>query len=133
MNDEYRRYFVLSHNTARKLAAAQCQLAPDGCSVLIQSAKRSEEQSEKFHAICTDIAKSGFEWAGKPRTKDAWKFLLISGHSVATKIGAEIVPGLEHEFVNLRESSSTMGVRRLSSLIEYSLAFCAMNNIKIGD
>ena len=133
MSDDYRRYFVLSHQVARDLCAATVHLAPDYCSVLIQAAKRTEEQSEKFHALCSSLAKSKFEWAAKPRTKDQWKFLLISGHAVATKLGAEIVPGLEHEFVNLRESSSKMGVKQLSSLIEYSLAFCAMNNIKIGE
>lgn len=59
--------------------------------------------------------------------------LLVSGHAIATKEGAEIVPGLEHEFVNLRESTALMSKKRGASLIEYTLAFCAGNGIKTGD
>ena len=62
---------------------------------------------------------------GKRRTADEWKVLLVSGHSVATKRGAEIVPGLEGEFVNLRESTASMDKARGSSLIEYTMAFMA--------
>jgi hypothetical protein len=54
-----------------------------------------------------------------------WKLLLISGHSVATKQGAEMVPGLEGEFLNLRESTAAMSKTRIGSLIEYAEAFMA--------
>jgi hypothetical protein len=88
------------------------------------------EQNAKFHAICTDLARSGLQWAGKTRTADQWKVLLVSGHAVATKEGAEMVPGIEGEFVNIRESTALMSVRRSSSLIEYAVAFCAMQGVK---
>jgi hypothetical protein len=52
---------------------------------------------------------------------------------MATKQGAEMVPGIEGEFVNLRESTARMSKARSSSLIEYTLAFCASNNIKLTD
>jgi len=83
---------------------------------------RSDEASAKFHAMCGDFAKSGIEWAGKRRTLAQWKVLLISGHAIATKEGAEMVPGLESEFVNIREESSKMSVKRMASLIEYTYA-----------
>lgn len=63
------------------------------------------------------------EWAGKRRTAEQWKVLLVSGHAVATKHGAEMVPGIEGEFCNLRESTARMSKSRLSSLIEYAEAF----------
>ena len=66
---------------------------------------------------------------GKPRTAKEWKVLLVSGHAVATKEETEVVPGLEGEFINIRESTALMSVRRGASLIEYSLAFCAMHKI----
>jgi hypothetical protein len=69
------------------------------------------------------------QWGGKPRTAAQWKVLMVSGHAVATKEGAEMVPGVEGEFVNLRESTAAMSVRRSSSLIEYTLAFMAMNGL----
>jgi hypothetical protein len=83
---------------------------------------RSNEASAKFHAMCGDFARSTVEWAGKRRTLAEWKVLLISGHAVATKLGAEMVPGLENEFVNIRESSAQMSIARMNSLIEYTYA-----------
>jgi hypothetical protein len=107
--------------------------APDGYEVVIKEPTRNSDQNAKFHAICSDIALSGMEWAGKRRTADQWKVLLVSGHAVATKEGAEMVPGLEGEFVNVRESTALMSVRRSASLIEYTLAFCAMNDVKLSE
>lgn len=99
----------------------------------IETERRSSEASAKFHAICGDLERARLPWAGKPRTSIEWKVLLISGHSVATKQGAEMVPGLENEFVNIRESSARMSTARMSSLIEYSLAFCAAHGVETAD
>jgi hypothetical protein len=95
--------------------------------------RRTPEQNAKFHAICEDLEKSGMEFSGKPRDAAAWKVLLVSGHAVATKEGAEIVQGIEGELVNLRESTALMSKSRGSSLIEYSLAFCASRGIDTGE
>lgn len=123
--------FYLAHDTARRGCAAFLASAPDGCRVTFEEPKRSLEQNAKFHALCSDIAASGAEWAGKPRNAQQWKVLLVSGHAVATKEGAEVVPGLEGEFVNIRESTALMSKRRGASLIEYTLAFCASHGIDI--
>jgi hypothetical protein len=101
--------------------------------ITIAEEKRNLDQNAKFHALCEDLAKSGYQWAGKERTPEQWKVLLVSGHAMATKQGAEMVPGIEGEFVNLRESTARMSKARSSSLIEYTLAFCATNNIKLTD
>lgn len=101
--------------------------------ISVKEATRSLDQNAKFHAMCEDIARSGVQWAGKRRTKDEWKVLLVSGHAVATKAGAEIVPGLEGEFVNIRESTASMDKARASSLIEYTLAFGAQHGVTWSD
>jgi len=101
--------------------------------VEIRPENRSLDQNAKFHAICTDIAKSGMQWAGKERSAEQWKVLLVSGHATATKLGSEMVPGLEGEFLNLRESTAHMSIARASSLIEYTLAFCAAHEVPIRD
>ena len=121
--------FYLVHAEARRRAVEAVQSAPDGMVVRISEPKRNLEQNDKFHAICDDLAKSPIEWMGKRRTKDEWKVLLVSGHAVATKRGAEMVPGLEGEFVNLRESTASMGIKRMSSLIEYANAFMATHEV----
>ena len=99
----------------------------------VKPERRSLDQNAKFHAICSDIARARIEWAGKVRNADEWKVLLVSGHATATRQGSDMVPGLEGEFVNLRESTAQMSVARASSLIEYALAFCAAHDVPIRD
>jgi len=128
-----KRTFFLAHTEARQGVAKFAMCAPDGLMVVFSEPTRNSDQNAKFHAICSDIAKSGMEWAGKKRTAAQWKVLLVSGHAVATKAEFEMVPGLEHEFVNLRESTALMSVKRSASLITYSLAFADLNGIELSE
>jgi len=117
--------FILAHDTARQRALDAVKQASDGFVVTVAERTRNLDQSARFHAICGDFAKSGIKWAGKERSAGEWKVLLISGHAVATGQGAEVVAGLEGEFLNIRESSASMPKGRASSLIEYSDAVLA--------
>jgi hypothetical protein len=128
-----KRIFRLVHAQARAGAVAAIKAAPQGHVVTISEPSRSGDQNAKFHALCSDIARSGMVWAGKKRTAAQWKVLLVSGHAVATKEDGEIVLGLEREFVSIRESTALMSVRRSASLITYSIAFCDLNQIKLAD
>ena len=128
-----RQSFILAHDLARRSAMRAVADAPPGYRVEVKPAKRTDGQNERFHAIVGDIAKSGLLWFGKRRTAVQWKVLLVSGHAVATGDSAEMVPGLEGEFVNLRESTALMSVRRGSSLIEYSTAFALANGVELRD
>jgi hypothetical protein len=115
--------YVMPIGRANALAAVAA--APDGWRVKVEPPKRSLDQNAKFHAICADLARAKVPWAGKPRDAEEWKALLVSGHAVATKHGGEVVPGLEGEFVSIRESTASMTKARSSSLIEYAQAFAA--------
>lgn len=121
------RTYILSHATARDNAAKHVWNAPDGYAVRIGEPKRNEEQSAKFHAMCGDVAKQKL-FMGKRITKDQWKTLFVSAHAVATGDESSGVPGLEQEYVVLRESTADMGKKRMSSLIEYVLAWAAMQD-----
>ena len=121
------RTFVMAHDMARRGVGDFARIVPEGTVVTFTEPTRSGGQSAKFHAICGDLARAGVQWMGKPRTAAQWKVLLVSGHAVATKEGAELVHGLEGEMVNLRESTATMTKRRSSSLIEYAQAFAAQH------
>lgn len=125
--------FILISDRVRDNALTAVRLAPNRFSVTISEPKRSNDQNGMFHAICTDIARSPFQWVGKRRTAEDWKALLISGHAVATQQQGEVIPGLEGEFVAIRESSASMSVRRASSLIEYTLAFCVEHGIELRE
>lgn len=123
-----RRRFVMAHRTARANCIDFASRCPDGWSATFAPPKRTDGQNERFHAMCGDIAKQCM-WMNKRRTPAQWKVLLVSGHAVATKEEAEMVPGLEGEYVNLRESTATMSVRRGASLIEYTRAYGDMNGV----
>lgn len=125
------RQFFLVHDEARRRAAQACQEAPEGYVVTIKPSVRTLMQNAKFHAICGDIAKSGHKWMDKARTQKQWKLLMISGHAIATGEGVELTVGIEGEMVNLRESTATMSKKRSASLIEYTLAYCALHHIPI--
>lgn len=123
--------YIMSHELARQRAIDAVRNAPSGYVIEIREPKRNLEQSAKFHAICSDISRQK-TFAGRFRKPEQWKMLLVSGHSVATKQGSEMVPGLEGEWCNLRESTAEMSVKRMASLIEYAIAYCVDNAIMLS-
>ena len=127
-----KRILKLTGDLARHAAHRAIDETPDGHVVTIAEPTRNLEQSAKFHAICGEIAKL-HKFAGALRTPEQWKMLLISGHAVATKQGSEMLPGLEGEWCNLRESSAKMSVRRMASLIEYAVSYCGGNEVQMTD
>lgn len=127
-----RQIFRLVHATARQLASRACINAPDGYVAEIKPRTRSLDQNAKLHAMFADVARQA-KFHGKQRTAEQWKVIFISAHSIATKEGGEILAGLEGEFVNIRESSARMTVRRMNSLIEYMQAWGTENGIVWSD
>lgn len=125
--------FILINPKVRQNAINAVIGAPDGYVVQISEPKRSTSQNAMFHAICSDIEKSGHKFMGKSRSAAVWKVLLISAHAAATQEETEVVPGLEGEFVNIRESSALMSVKRANSLITYTLAYCDTNAIPLTE
>ena len=121
----------MAHSEARQRAVNAVLEAPEGYRVEVRPPTRSLDQNAKFHALCSDLAKHGVEWAGEKRSAEQWKVLLVSGHSVATGGGADVVLGLEGEYVTLRESTASMSKDRSSSLIEYAMAWCANHGVKV--
>lgn len=125
--------FILINDRVRQNALRAVMSAPADYVVTIKPRSRSLDQNAMFHAICSDIARAGTEWYGKARDADEWKVLLVSGHTKATDGNVEIVPGLENEFVNVRESTARMSVKRAASLITYALAFCDTRGIPLNE
>lgn len=123
--------FTLISPRVRDNALEAVRSAPDWWIVTVKEPKRTDAQNRHFHALCGDIANSGLKWAGKPRKASEWKSLLVSAHSVATNEGSDIVPGLEGEFINLRESTALMSKKRGASLIEYTMAFALTNGVEL--
>lgn len=128
-----RKTFRLVNARVRDNAIQAIKEAPADYRVTIAPLNRSTDQNAMFHAICSDMEKSGHKFAGKPRKAATWKVLLISAHAAATDEGNEVVPGLEGEFVNIRESTALMSVKRAGSLITYALAYCDTNGIELNE
>ena len=93
---------------------------------------RSDRQNRLLHALFSDVAKQAL-WMGASRTPEQWKLLFVSGHAIATKLGADMVPGLEGEFLNLRESTARMSKARMASLLEYVMAWCALHDVVLRE
>ncbi|HDL8447469.1 TPA: recombination protein NinB [Yersinia enterocolitica] len=110
-------FFLRNEQVRRNLIAAINQLPLDDhhpITIRITDFDRSLLQNSMFHALCGDVAKQAL-WMEKERNLVQWKTLFVSGHAMATGMGAEVVPGLEGEFCNIRESTAKMGIKRMTT------------------
>lgn len=122
---------ILRSDLSRAAAKRMIDQAPDLYEVIIKERSRTADQNAALHAMLGDIAKQR-EWAGKRRSIDDWKALMVSAHRLALQQAGEVVPGLEGEFVQLRKSTAAMGVRELGSLIDYVSAWAAMHDVRLS-
>ena len=127
--------FEIVNDAVKENAIRQIkEIQPDSKSpliVTIQEKTRSLSQNARLHAMLSDIAKQA-EYLGKKRTIDFWKGLFVSGWMIATGYKAEIIPGLEGEFINIRVSTTTLSKRDLNELMEYIEAWCGVNGVRLS-
>ncbi|MBS0857256.1 MULTISPECIES: recombination protein NinB [unclassified Tatumella] len=100
--------------------------------VTIDDSKRTLPQNDLFHALCTDVSRQVL-WQRQKLALIDWKALFVSGHAMATGRPGIITTGIEGEFCSIRESTAQMGVKRMTSLIEYSTAWAAGNGVRLRD
>lgn len=122
-----KRIYILVHETARKLAAAQCMLAPDGWVVEIKPRTRSLEQNSRLWAILTDVSNQ-VVWHGRKLTQEEWKHVFT-----ASLKRQDVVPGLDGGFVALGLSTSKMTKKELSDLMELISAFGVEQGVVFND
>lgn len=132
---EKQTFFLRNEQVRRNLIDAINKLPLNDhhpLTVRITDFDRTLLQNSMFHALCGDVARQSV-WMQQARTPVQWKTLFVSGHAVATGLGADVVPGLEGEFCNIRESTAKMGIKRMTSLIEYSTAWSVGNGVKLRE
>lgn len=122
-----KRIYRLVHDTARRLAAAQCQIAPDGWVVEIKPATRTLEQNARLWAMLTDVSQQ-VDWYGRKLTQEEWKHVFT-----ASLKRQDVVPGLDGGFVALGQSTSRMTKRELGDLMELISAFGAQHGVVFHD
>jgi hypothetical protein len=123
---------VLTGPIARAAAIRRIEDCPEGYVVSFKEPTRTLEQNALLHAILSDVARQA-EYLGSRRSVEFWKGLFVSGWEIATGKKPVIVPGLEGEFINIRQSTTTLGKKSMSELIEYIKAWCSANNVELHD
>lgn len=122
-----RRIYRLVHDTARRLAAAQCQLAPDGYVCEIKPANRTLDQNSLLWPLLAEISNQ-VDWYGKKLTPDEWKDVFTAGLK-----RNKVVPGIDGGFVVVGASTSKMDKKTFSELIELIYAFSVEHGVVFYD
>ena len=124
-----KRTYKLVSDQVRAHCIDEIARAPLGKVVIVQDPTRSLEANARLHAMLTDIARQA-KYMGKPRSVEVWKGIFVSGWSIATGQNPEIIPGLEGEFIAIRESTATMSGKRLASVMEYIEAWAINEGVR---
>lgn len=100
--------------------------------VKISESSRTLPQNDMFHALCGDVSKQ-MTLNNEPLNLWQWKNVFVSGHWMVTTGAKEspLIRGIEGELLNIRESTSQMRKKRMSSLIEYSTAWAIQSGVKL--
>ena len=120
-----RKIYRLVHDTARKLAAAQIMLAPDGYVVDIRPPTRNNLQNSLLWPWLTAISQ-GVVWYGQLLTNEEWKDVLT-----ASLKREKVVPGINGGFVVLGQHTSKMSKKDFSELLELTIAFATQHGISL--
>lgn len=94
------------------------------------SGPRTSPQNRIFHAICGEVSRHA-KFNSRELSQQQWKVLLISGWITARGDDPELVTGLEGEFVSLRPSTAKLDADSMGDLIEYCVAWCVLNGIRL--
>jgi hypothetical protein len=131
-----KRVYKLVHDTARRLASAQCMIAPDGYVVVIDAPKKSRDQEEKYHAMIGDIARQ-CKFMGESWDADDWKRLLVDAFSKVMRDAGtplhhdgRVVPSLDRErVVQLGVQTREFYKAEASQFVEYLYSYGSESNV----
>lgn len=122
-----KRTLILTGEVARKAACREILAAPEGYAVTIGERTRTNDQNAKLWPMLDEISQQ-VDWYGQKLTKEEWKDVF----SAALK-KQKAVPGLDGGFVVCGQSTSKMGKREFSNLLELINAFAADRGVVLGD
>ncbi len=105
---------------SRQRAIDAVKQAPDGFVITVAEPTRNLEQNAALWAILHEISE-GVDWHGRKLSPEDWKNVFT-----ASLRRMDVVPNLEGTgFVALGQSTSSMGKREFSDLLELAHAFAA--------
>jgi NinB protein len=124
---------LLVGGQTRQAAIRLVERAPSGWTVTVAEPGRTLEQSDKFYAICSELARSEMTWDGKRQTKRAWHDLLIHAWMLATDRHPMLVPGLNGGRVSLLMGTRDMSKTIMSELIDHSIAWAIEHGVALKE
>jgi NinB protein len=95
-----KRIFFLRHDEARRGVAAFAAVAPEGWKVTFEPPKRNLDINAALHATLGEIA-ARVEWAGRRRSIECWKRLLVASWMRAVGEQVEMLPALDGHGVDI--------------------------------
>lgn len=122
-----KRYFVLSHTTARQNAIKCVADAPEGYVIEVKEPTRNLEQNAKLWAMLSEVSKQ-VDWYGRKLTPENWKHVFTASLSKQ-----DVVPGIDGGFVVLGKATSSMSKREFAELIELIYAFGAERGVQFSE
>ena len=130
MTDDKRIYFLV-HDTARRLAAAQCQIAPDGYVCRIEPPSRTLDQNSYQWPYLEGFSKQ-LQWPVNGElvwlTKEEWKDILTCAFEEEVK--PRLAMGFEGAgMVMLGRKTSQYGKRKFALWMEWLMAAAALKGI----
>lgn len=115
----------LNGEQAKQAAHRHIDAAPEGWYVRIQDATRTLEQNALLWPLLQRLSDQ-IDWYGQKLTAEEWKDVLT-----ASLKGQKAVPGIDGGFVVCGQSTSKMGKREFSDLIELIHAFAASKGVEL--
>lgn len=122
---------IIGGDYSRKLAHGWIDTAAPGYVITVEREPRSLEQSDKFYAICSDLASSTITWDGERQTKDEWHDLLIHAWMVATRKHTRLKRGLEGGMVSCLLSTRRLRKNEMSELIDYAVVWATSHGLNV--
>ena len=97
---------------------------------IVATRKRTVEQNARMWALLERVTKAHPVYQGVQMDKDDWKAVFVHALTGSTRL----VPGLDGKgIVPLAHSSSRLSVAEMSDLMALIEAWCAQNNVDIGE
>jgi hypothetical protein len=118
-----KQYYVITKQNRQRIAQAVIA-APEGHAVRITEQTRSLDQNALMWPLLQDISRQ-VDWYGNKLTDEEWKDVFS-----ASLKKQKVVPGLDGGFVVCGQSTSKMGKKEFSDLIELIYAFGAQRKVK---
>lgn len=142
-----KRIFIFTHANARRMAHAQCDLAPDGARVVFDyDPPKTSPQEKKYHAMIADIARD-CEFLEMSWDAEEWKRLLIDAFvrvmreqakvdGVSDPFGdhGRVIPALDGKgFVQLGIQSRKFSKPIATLFIDYLYSYGNENGVNWSD